>query len=391
MRIGIDVHMVGEQETGNETYVINLLRALLAREDSNEYVPLTPRPSAFEAALGPSSRTRAVRVHPAPSLLRVPLGIPLAAYRHSLDLLHMTYILPPVCPVPTVVTIHDISFEVYPETFSHRDRLVLSWGVPFSARRAVRVIAVSDHTKRELVHRYAIPDEKIRVIHEAAAPLFQPVKDPARLEAVRRKYSMAPPYLLSVGNLQPRKNLATLLEAYGVAKAEGRISHQLVIVGGQGWQGARVLEQVKAQGLEGEVVLTGYVPTEDLPSLYSGADLFVYPSLYEGFGLPPLEAMACGTPVVASNAASLPEVLGDSAWLVDPHDVRELASTILRILGDSALARRFSGLGLAHARRFSWDRTASQTVEVYREALEVERTQGRGRGHRAVTVRPGAR
>lgn len=378
MRIGIDVHMIGEQETGNETYVVNLLRALLAREDGEQYVPLTPRPSALEAPLGRSARDRAVRVGFGPSFLRVPLGIPLAARRHSLDLLHMTYIVPPVCPVPTVVTVHDISFEVYPETFSRRDRLLLSWGVPFSARRAARVIAVSDHTKCDLVRRYGIPEEKIRVTHEAPAPLFQPVEDRVRLEAVRHRYGVSGPYVLSVGTLQPRKNLSTLLEAFRVAKGEGRIPHRLVIVGKQGWQGATVLREVKARGLEGEVVFTGYVPAEDLPSFYSGADLFVYPALYEGFGLPPLEAMACGTPVVASNTASLPEVLGDAAWLIDPRDIGGLASAIRRVLGDPALARRLSNLGLAHAKQFSWDRTARQTVEVYREALEVGRVQGWG-------------
>jgi glycosyltransferase involved in cell wall biosynthesis len=379
MRVGIDAHMVGAQETGNETYIVNLLRALQAVEGEDRYIPLTPCPASLEAALGPTARARALRVPLGPSLLRVPLGIPLTAARHSLDLLHMTYFLPPICPIPTVVTVHDISFRVYPETFSRRDRLLLSWGVPLALRRATRIIAVSEFTKRDLLRRYGVPEEKVRVTHEAAAPEFEPVKDPTRLQAARRKYGLTFPYILSVGNLQPRKNLRALLEAFLSAKSERGIAHRLVVVGKRGWQAAAFLREVGVQGLEGEVVFTGYVPTEDLPDLYSAADLFVYPALYEGFGLPPLEAMACGTPVVASSAASLPEVLGEAALLVDPRDVRAMTSAILRVLGDADLARRLSGLGLAQARRFSWERTARETVEVYREALAVECARSDGR------------
>lgn len=376
MRIGIDVHMVGERETGNETYVVNLLRALLAREDAVQYIPLTPNPAALEGPLGAGVCKRAIRVRPGPSLFRVLVGIPMAGGRHSLDLLHMTYIVPPVCAMPTVVTIHDISFEAYPETFSRKDRFLLRWGVPFSARRAARVIAVSEYTKRDLIRRYGLPEEKIRVTYEAAAPMFHPVKDQTRLEAARRRYGICAPYILSVGNLQPRKNLLTLLEAFRVAKAEGGLPHRLVVVGKQGQRGALLPREVSARGLDGEVIFTGYVPTEDLPSLYSGAALFVYPALYEGFGLPPLEAMACGAPVIASNAASLPEVLGDGAWLVDPRAIGGFVSAMRQVLGDPAIARRLSERGLARARQFSWDRTARQTVEVYEEVLAA------GRAHR---------
>lgn len=377
MRVGIDAHMVGARKTGNETYIVNLLGALRALPGEDRYIPLTPHPAALEGPLGPVARAQAIRVWPSPSFLRVPLGMPLAAGWHGLDLLHMTYFVPPICPVPAVVTVHDLSFEVYPETFSPSDRLLLSWGVPFSVRRAVRIIAVSDFTKRDLVRRYGLPEEKIRVTHEAAAPWFCRVEDELRLQALRRRYDLSQRYILSVGNLQPRKNLRALLEAFRFAKAERRIPHRLVIVGKPGWEGAAFFREVKEQGLEGEVAFTGYVPVEDLPGLYSGTDLFVYPALYEGFGLPPLEAMACGTPVVASNAASLPEVLGDAALLVNPRDTKGLASAMLEVLSDSVLARRLSGLGLARAGKFSWDRTASETVEVYREVLQVTRDRGR--------------
>lgn len=379
MRIGIDAHMVGARETGNETYIVNLLRELLAVDGEDRYLPLTPFPRAVEAVFGPAARDRVIRVQPAPSLLRVSLGIPLAAYRHSLDLLHMTYFTPPVCQTPVVVTVHDISFEVYPKTFSTRDRLLLSWGVPFAVRRATRIIAVSEYTKQDLICKYGIPGEKIDVTYEAAAPQFRPVEDPGCPGALCHKYGLSLPYILGVGNLQPRKNLRALLEAFRFAKTERRIPHRLVLVGKPGWEAATFLQEVRTQGLEKEVIFTGYVPTEDLPGLYSSADLFVYPALYEGFGLPPLEAMACGTPVVASDAASLPEVLGEAALLVNARDIGALASAILRVLDDSGLALRLSGLGLAQARRFSWERTARKTVEVYRKALEVSQGTVGGR------------
>lgn len=368
MRVGIDVHMVGEQETGNETYVVNLVRTLARSDDGHMYIAFTPHPSAMDEAIGAPSR--AVRIWPRLPLLRVLVGIPVFACRHRIDLLHMTYIMPPVCTVPCVVTVHDLSFEAFPDMFSPRTRMLLSWGVPFSVRRAARVITVSEHTKRDIVTRYGVPEEKIHVTYEAAAAVFQPVRDPERLATVRRRYGIPSQYVLAVGNLEPRKNLGTLLRAFRALRADGRIPHRLVLVGKAGWQTSRLLAELQGESLANDVIWTGYVPLEDLPALYSAAALFVYPSLYEGFGLPPLEAMACGTPVVGSNAAALPEVLGDGALLVSPYDVDGMATAIRSVLLDPGLARGLAERGRDRALTFSWERTARQTVKVYREALD---------------------
>jgi glycosyltransferase involved in cell wall biosynthesis len=361
--------MVGERQTGNETYVVNLLRALLAQDGEVQVVPLTPRPAALDGPLGPDAVRRAVRIRPTPAWLRVPLGIPWAVYRHDLALVHVTYVAPPRCPAPTVVTVHDLSFAALPDTFSLRDRLILSLGVPRSARRAARVIAVSEFTRRDLVRRYGVPEDRIRVTHEAADPRFRPIENPDGLAAARRRHGLEGPYLLSVGNLQPRKNLGVLLEAFRAVRHEGRLPHRLVVVGQPGRGGGAVRAAACRFGLERDIVFTGYVPGDELAALYAGAALFAYPALYEGFGLPPLEAMACGAPVLASNTGALPEVLGDAAWLLDPRDPRAWAEAIRRVLTEPILAARWRAAGLARAARFTWERTARDTVAVYREAL----------------------
>ncbi len=375
MHIAIDAHMVGERETGNETYTVNLIRGLLrvaGRDpkgfswDTGEpaaaadglqraearrwgatprFSLLTPHPERLHAAL-PELRdfphAEVVKLRPGNSLLRIPFGLPAVALRRSVDVLHVTYNAPPVASCPVVVTIHDISFEHYPEFFSPRDYAILKTLVPLSARRAARVITVSQHAKREIVQRYGIDPQRVAVTYEAAAEQFRPVTDPAALQAVRAKYGIGnSPFLLALGNLQPRKNIGRLVEAFGKvvnsmqftgnsepenAPSEAYLpiaNHCLLVIAGKAlWRESEIFATVQEAGIEERVVFPGYVDDADLPALYSAATAFVYPSIYEGFGLPPLEAMACGTPVVCSTAASLPEVVGDAAVNVDPLRVQ---------------------------------------------------------------------
>ena len=421
MHIAIDAHMVGERETGNETYTLNLIRGLLrvaGRDpkgfswDAGEparapnglqraearrwgatprFSLLTPHPERLRAAL-PELRdfphAAVVTLRPATALLRIPLGLPAVALRRSVDVLHVTYNAPPVVSCPVVVTIHDISFEHYPEFFSPRDYAILKTLVPFSARRAARVITVSQHAKREIVQRYGIDPQRIAVTYEAAAQQFQPVSDPAALRAVRSKYGIGDrPFLLALGNLQPRKNIGRLIEAFGQAVAsdqltvdsrqsetngeQRRITSEdcsLVVAGKALWRESEIFATVQQAGLEDRVVFPGYVDDADLPALYSAATAFVYPSLYEGFGLPPLEAMACGTPVVCSNAASLPEVVGDAAINVDPLSVDSLAQGLYDVLASADLRVDLRARGLRRAAQFSWDRCAAETLAVYAAA-----------------------
>jgi glycosyltransferase involved in cell wall biosynthesis len=369
VKIAIDAHMIGERETGNESYTLNLLRGLTSLpDDGNLYQVLTPHPDAVRDLVNRSSRFQVIRVRPAASALRISFGMPMAVRTSKSQLLHVSYIAPPLPLCPTVVTVHDLSYLAHPEWLSVRVRLLLRLLVPPSLRWASRVIAVSQFTKRDLTERYGTPQEKIAVVPEAPAAGFAPLSDAASqpLPADVRE-----PFILAVGNLEPRKNLGGLIEAFGELVRHRGFAGSLVIAGKNKYQAELVPATVARLGLQGRVIFTGFVDDPTLRLLYNRAALFVYPSLYEGFGLPPLEAMACGCPVVASQATAIPETVGDAAVLVDATSTAAMAEAMARVLNDPALARRLSVEGRAHAGRFSWARTAELTRQVYAEAVRA--------------------
>lgn len=367
MRIAVDAHSLGTRMTGNEAYVLNLMCALARVDTQHQYHIMTASPEAVPAEVSHAPHMRVHRLISNSAALRIPLLLPELVRRSRAAILHVTYVAPPVLSCPTVVTIHDISYEIFPEFFSQRDRWALGALVPFSARRAAKVIAISEHTRRDLVRIYGLPEDKVAVTYLAAASQFHPVKS-AQVEAVRLKYGLRAPYILALGNVQPRKNLVRLMQAFALLCQSQSIAHSLAVVGQAQWRSSEVFSAIRKHGLEERVLFTGYVPGEDLPALYAGAELFVMPSLYEGFGLPILEAMACGTAVVCSNASALPEVAGQAALLVDPHNVEGLAGAMSRVLMDEGLRRNLAYEGLERAGQFSWDKTARQTMEVYSRA-----------------------
>jgi glycosyltransferase involved in cell wall biosynthesis len=373
IHVAIDAHMIGQRETGGERYMFDLIAGLIRVDAQNQYTLLATHPAALKRSLilPPNFDVQAVR--PAANVPRVAWAMPRTCRRVGAQVLHVSYTAPPVCTCPTVVTVHDIAYEFFPQFFSPRDRWLLSTTVPLSCRLAARVIAVSEWTKRDLVRRYAIPEEKIRVVYEAAADRFSPDVPAEDVMRVRRQYAQGRRYVLAVGNIQPRKNLGRLVEAFAALAAQGTAGEDvlLVIVGQSQWRGSEVFQQVEMQGLTERVRFPGYVPDEDLPALYCGAEVFVYPSVYEGFGLPPLEGMACGTPVVCSNTSALPEVVGEAAALFDPYDVDALAQVLRDLLSNEARRQNLVAAGLARAAQFSWERAGQETVEVYREAVRA--------------------
>jgi len=287
--------------------------------------------------------------------------------RHPPDLLFVpAHVLPIVHPRRSVVTVHDLGYLYYPEAHRLLDRLYLDLSTRYNARAATHLIADSSATKRDLSERYGVEPAKITVVYPGYdVTVFQPVRNEKAIEVVKAQYGIAGDYILFVGTLQPRKNLTRLVKTFSLSNIQYPISNiQLVIAGKKGWLYEEIFQQVEKLGLEGRVVFTGYVPEGDLPALLSGARLFVFPSLYEGFGLPVLEAMACGTPVVCSNTSSLPEVAEDAAVLVDPLDVEGLAAAIGRVLGDEELRAKLIERGFEQAREFSWDRCARETLDV---------------------------
>ena len=362
--------MVGQRETGNERYVASLVSGLAKVDPENQYEILVTDPRPLEAMPTLPANFRRQVVRPGGNILRTAWATPRTCRRVAADVLHVSYTAPPICPCAIVLTVHDISFALFPSFFSLRDRLLLSASVPLSCRLATRIIAVSEQTKRDLVRQYAVPPQKIKVVHEAVDERFSNRASADEALRTRRKYAGGRRYVLALGNIQPRKNLGRLVEAYALLTSAGMVAEDIaLVIAGQAQRGAsEVFDQVAARGLADKVCFPGYVADDDLPALYRGAEVFVHPSLYEGFGLPPLEAMACGTPVVCSNASALPEVIGQGAALVDPYDTDALAETLGTLLNDGARRRDLSASGLARAAQFSWERTAQETLQVYREA-----------------------
>ena len=372
MRVGIDAYALGGHLDGTQTHLRNLIRALAAVDPGGEYV-LFVRPSLPPGAIAGAERMRRVEIGSATRLVRLPFASSRAVARARIGLLHVQFAAPLLCPARIVVTVHDILFERYPQFFDPGDLKQLKLRVPLTLRRAAAVLTVSEFSKREIVQRYRVPPEKVVVTPNAADPMFRPIGDQAQLAAVRERYGIGAQYILFVGALKPNKNLKTLVEAYVRLRRADAIRHKLVLVGARDWLYDHTFAAARAAGYADELVFTGHVPDEDLVALYSAADLFVQPSLFEGFGLPSLEAMACGTPVVTAHSAAIPEVVGDAALMVDPLDVEALAGAISTVLTDDALRACLSTRGLQRAAAFSWETTARIVMGVYRD---VGRTPG---------------
>lgn len=370
MRIAIDAHSVGTGLGGNESYAANLIEALAEIDSVNDYTLYVTRDEAVARFRNrwPNFRVRSTLPHT--PLIRIPLTLSAELRSHPVDVLHVQFTSPPFAPCPVVVSIHDLSFEHLPETFNRRSRAQLRFTVRRSARRAARVLALSEHARLDIISTYKIAPDLVTAIPIAAPNHFRPVVDEYELQRVRQTYGINGDYILSVGSIQPRKNLSRLLSAYERlrrTRPEGSLP-QLVLVGKRAWLYRETLKAIEKLGTG--VIVTGYVPETDLPALYSGALCFVYPSFFEGFGLPPLEAMKCGTPVITGDRTSLPEVVGDGGVLVNPFDIDAIASAIATIVDDSSFRSRLRIKSLNRARIFDWRETARRTLEVYKQAAD---------------------
>jgi len=371
-RVGINVQALGTQVGGDETYIRNIVGGLAAVDSYGDYTLFFTSPPDLAMLPPGSDRMNRVVVRPRNPLVRLPLTFPLALRRARTDVVHVQYVAPPLCPARVVVSVHDIAYERYPGFFPPSVVAQFRICVPLTIRQSAAVLTLSEFSKRDIVRRYGVPEDKVVVAPCAADPSFQPIHDQERLAGVRARYQTGEGYILCVGNLQPRKNLKTLIDAYVRLRQTDATRHKLVLVGRQAWLHDDIFAAARASGYADALVFTGYVPQDDLVALYNAADLFVYPSIFEGFGLPPLEAMACGTPVVTSNTSALPETVGDAALTVDPLDADALARAMARVLSDDAACERLSTLGLRRAGSFSWQATARIVLGVYRAAGSYE-------------------
>jgi len=369
LRIAIDAHSVGAKLGGNESYALNLIEALASIDRVNEYTLYVTTAEAFERF---DRRWPNFKVHttlPHTPLIRIPLTLSAELRKNPVDVLHVQFTAPPFCPCPVVVSIHDLSFEHLPQTFNRRSRTQLRLTVRHSARRAAKILTLSEHTRRDVIETYGVDPEIVAAIPLAAPAHFGPVTQDKELQRVRHTYGIDGDYVLSVGSIQPRKNLVRLIKAYAELRGTrtGNKCPKLVIVGRCAWLYDETLRALEQTGVKDSVVLTGYVPESDLPVLYSGALCFIYPSYFEGFGLPPLEAMKCGAPVIVGNATSLPEVVGEAALKVDPFDVTAIAAAMDQLINNRELRDDLSVKGVARAKMFDWNETAQRTLAVYEQ------------------------
>jgi glycosyltransferase involved in cell wall biosynthesis len=368
LKIGYDVTPLVGMCTGVGNYTRQLLTHMLALDGEHHFLLLANRPEATRDF--PShARVRSL-IQPFPSRMLWMQGVLPKLLRDARpNICHYPNSIGPLLsPCRYVVTIHDMTLSIMPQYHRWRSRLLYRPLIPLVARRAERIITVSEHARADIIRLLRVPSDRVVVIPEAAAPIFHsaPPEEQAR---VRERYQLNGPYLLYVGTLEPRKNLVRLIHAWHQLWRRGAIPHQLVLVGGRGWQDAAIYRTIKLLDCGDALRLVGYVPTADLPALYSAADAFAFPSLAEGFGLPVIEAMACGTPVLVSTAQALQELAGDAALAVDPHDQQAMAAALERLLTDPALRDDLRARGAQRAAAYSWAAAARRTLAVYQDVV----------------------
>jgi len=373
LRIGIDGDTLGRKRTGDESYLASLIRALGRVDSTNEYTVFVRDADAVSSEFDLSPLWTFRNVRPASIWLRYPIGFPLALRRASLDLVHTQYFVPPMCRCPAVVTVHDISFAVRPEYFTLKDQVLLKALVPTALRRARRIITDTQYTLRDLVTVYRVDPARVAVIPLAADPRYRPLDRSACRAEVAQRHGTGAGFILYVGTLQPRKNVDTLVRAYAQFRRRTGLPHKLLIVGKPKYKFDAVFDAIRTSGFEADIQMTGFVADAALPMYYNAADVFVFPSLYEGFGLPVLEAMACATPLISSSASCLPEVVGDAGLLADPRESGQFADALERILGNPTFAAELGERGRRHAAEFTWERTARETLAVYADVVRAGR------------------
>lgn len=370
MRIGVNVHLLSTTHTGIQHYIRALVPELVAQATSHDMV-LYGEPSQLPVCAGERVRWVSASRPLRSGVQRVlweQTMLPRLLRRDRVDVFFSPAFILPMCwGGAGVVTVHDLNFEVSPETIHPIRRAYLRRITRRSVHRARKVIAISQSTASDIVRLYGVPDEKIAVIPYGLDAIFTPDNARALEPMVRQRYPLPERFLLFVGTLEPRKNLPRLLEAYALARQHADLP-PLVLAGAPGWQHERILAQARELGVGSHIVFAGYIPREHLPGVYAAASALLYPSLYEGFGLPPLEAMGCGTPVLVSNTSAMPEVVGDGGVLVDPRDVQQIAEGIVRMTQDEVLRQEIAERGLERAKRFRWEEAARRTLGVLEDA-----------------------
>jgi glycosyltransferase involved in cell wall biosynthesis len=369
MRIGVDARLVHHQPAGISRYTGHLLQAMAELDKEDEFIVFQHRKHQLPLIQAPNFR-RATLFSPVHHRLEQ-YALALELYRFPLDLLHSTDFIPALyAPHKSVITVHDLAFLHYPH-FLTMESAAYYGLIDRAVLRADHIIVPSEHTRQDLIAQLGVSSDKVSVIYEAANPSFTPLPVVETRRQIAAKYGLPETYVFSVGTIEPRKNITGLLQAFACLRDKYGLSTPvgLAIAGSKGWLYEETLEMVRTLKLTDSTFFLGRVPDSDLHELYVGARCHVHPAHYEGFGLPPLEAMACGTPTIVSNVSSLPEVVGDAALLVNPRDTEEIAVAMHRLLTDDDLHAELSEKGLQRARTFRWEKAAQRTLEVYRQVV----------------------
>ncbi len=368
MLIGYEASALQGRKSGVGYYTENMLTSVMRAAPQHRYVLFSNRNMRDGHRQLATEILHSERLFPVRALWMQAV-LPGTLRSIQPDLCHFTnYMAPLVTSCPYIVTVYDMTIFITPRLHSFKKLVLDRTLIPRVARKAGAIITVSNSARKDILRYLKVPKEKVRVVPGAASPSFRPITDATQLEAVRARHGLYDPYILYVGTIEPRKNLPRLVRAFASLKRRG-LPHKLVIVGQSGWHTEPIFAEIERLELKSEIVFTGYVPFEDLPAIYTMAEVMAFPSLYEGFGLPVIEAMACGTPVVTSNTSSLVEVADSAALLVDPLSVEELETALHRFISDRCLRADLREKGLERAAHLTWEHTAQATLEVYNSVL----------------------
>jgi glycosyltransferase involved in cell wall biosynthesis len=369
LHIGFDAHSIGAGLGGNETYASNLIEALADVDTQNRYTLYVTKQEAVDRYAHRWANVSVRKTLPHTPLIRIPLTLAAELRRRPVDILHVQYTAPPLAPCDTVVMIHDLSFEHLPETFKRRSWMQMRLTVRRTARAASHVVTDSEYSRQDILRTYRLPPERVTTTPLAASSNFRPTND----ERVLEKYGVSGDYILAVGSIQPRKNIARLIRAYTLMRSQhdGRVP-KLVVAGKNAWLFKETIRAAAISSASDNILFTGYVPESELPALYTGALCFAYPSFFEGFGIPLLEAMRCGTPTIASDRTCFPEVVGDASLMIDPFDEQSIADALWRMISDAALREQLRSRGFVQSSLFDWQQTARLTLDVYDQVFHAK-------------------
>jgi glycosyltransferase involved in cell wall biosynthesis len=369
LHIGFDAHSIGTGLGGNETYASNLIEALAEVDTQNRYTLYVTRQAAIDRYAHRWPNVTIRKTLPHTPLVRIPLTLAAELRRRPIDILHVQYTAPPLAPCDTVVMIHDLSFEHIPETFKRRSWMQLRLTVRRTARSASHILTDSEYSRQDILRTYRLPPERVTTTPLAASSRFKPVHDRGVLD----KYGISGDYILAVGSIQPRKNIARLIRGYTrMLSQHSDNAPRLVIVGKRAWLFEDTIRAAAISSANDKILFTGYVPERELAALYTGALCFAYPSYFEGFGIPLLEAMRCGTPTITSDRTCFPEVVGDASLIIDPFDEESIAAGLWRMISDVALREQLRSRGFVQSSLFDWRKTARLTLDVYEEVFHAK-------------------